>query len=126
MPADIFDDTPATLAPLDEEVETPQFRLADHVGQLAVFDVKNIETVTTKYGDKEAARVDVFLVDDGTQYNDALLFNTAPVQDLAAVAGRRVVRRIESYLSKKWNKEVLRLRKPTAEELAAAKKALAG
>lgn len=100
------------------------FRLLEHVGKVAVFEVQGPESVTTQYGDKTAIRANVTVVGGGT-YTDVLIFNSAPVDQLKGSTGQKVVAAIEEYKGMGGKGAAApRLVAPSAEQLKAAESAL--
>lgn len=122
----IFGSEPATLSAFkDREVGGDDFRLAEHVGKGVVLTVHGPKEVTTaNYGVKTAISVDAVVLEaDGTSksFQDALIFNAAPVDQLRNYAGQTIVAEIETYTAKSGTKAP-RLKAPSdAIQKAAAK-----
>ena len=98
------------------------FTMSEHVGRTAIFTVHGPKEVQTKFGPKTAISADVQVV-GGNRYSDVLIFSQVPVDQLKASTGQQVVAAIDSYETKTGNRAP-RLVAPTAEQLAAAEKAI--
>lgn len=132
MSVSVFGDQPKGLVAFNESAGSGDFRLRDHAGKAAVFTVLGPKQIQTEFGDKTAVSANVTVIEsDGstTDYSDALIFNKAPVDQLQGSTGQRVVAAIELYDTKRKEydgtaKMAPRLVAPTAEQLAAAEKAI--
>lgn len=101
----IFGDKPATLAAFqDRSSGGDDFRLAEHVGKGVIVEVLGPKEVQTNlYGPKTAINVNVVVLEaDGTgkKYEDALIFNAAPVDQLKGLAGQTIVAQVATYKSR--------------------------
>lgn len=101
----IFGDQPATLQSFkDREIGGDDFRLAEHVGKGVIITVLGPKEVqTANYGLKTAIAVNAVVLNaDGTgkAYDDALIFNAAPVDQLKGSAGQTLVAQITTYTAK--------------------------
>lgn len=105
MGLNIFGDQPATLTAFQERATGgDDFRLAEHVGKGVILTVIGPKEVpTANYGVKTAINVDAVVLEaDGTgkKYEDALIFNAAPVDQLKGLAGQTLVAQITTYTAK--------------------------
>ena len=125
----IFGDQPATLAAFQERpVGGDDFRLAEHVGKGVIVEVLGPKEVQTNlYGVKTAVNVNVVVLEaDGTgrRYDDALIFNAAPVDQLKGLAGQKIVAQVTSYKSKQGT-QAPKFEAPSEAVQAAANKYVA-
>jgi hypothetical protein len=68
-----------------------------HNGQLLLINVGDSETVNTSFGEKEAVRADVVILDGpdaGTRHDDTLVFPKLLVSQLKPRAGQKVLGRL--------------------------------
>lgn len=68
-----------------------------HNGRLLLFTVGDTDTVNTSFGEKEAVRADVAVLDGteaGTTYTDTLVFPKLLVSQLKSRAGQKVLGRL--------------------------------
>lgn len=122
----IFGDTPASLATFQESQRGgDDFRMAEHVGKGVILTVLGPKEVQTNlYGPKTAINVNVVVLEaDGTgkKYDDALIFNAAPVDQLKGLAGQTLVAQVTTYETKQKSRAP-KFEAPSAAVQEAAKK----
>ena len=100
----VFSSNPAGLQPFSDNFgEGDDFKMVDHIGKIVIVTVKGPEEVETKlYGRKTAIKADIITVEaDGPKkYSDVLIFNAAPVKQLADKAGQTFAAQIVTYKTK--------------------------
>lgn len=101
----IFGSQPASLSAFkDREIGGDDFRLAEHVGKGLIIKVHGPKEVqTANYGVKTAISVDVVVLNadgSGQRFEDALIFNAAPVDQLRGYAGQTIVAEVVTYTAK--------------------------
>ena len=109
-PLNVFGSKPAgsegLVAFADKGFDGDDFRLIEHVGKAAIIRVHGPEQVNTKNGLKTAVKADVTVIGNdgnGQKYENVLIFNQVPVQQLSEYAGQTTVARIDTYETKQGN-----------------------
>lgn len=122
---------PKAFAPKTHTDAAPaeRFRLSDHIGRTVAFDVHSVETIMTKYGEKDAVKADVTIIDGlvaGMTFGDVLLFQAAVVDSLRDCVDENepIVALVTEATSKSGN-AYLTLSAPTADQWSAAEKMFA-
>lgn len=119
------DSSPAGLSSfVDTGVGGDDFRMAEHIGAAVIVTVHGPKEVnTTNYGLKTAISCDVVVLDDdkgnGTRYENVLIFNAAPVDQMKGSAGQTLAATIGSYDTKQGGKAP-KFEEPTPEVVKAA------
>lgn len=130
MALSVFGDKPAGLTAFTDSGtgDGDDFRMAEHIGDAVIVTVHGPKEVNTaRYGLKTAISCDVVVLDGkggGTKYEDVLIFNAAPVDQLKNKAGQMIAATIGSYESKSGT-VAPRFEEPTPEVVKAAEKYLA-
>ena len=78
-----------------------------HNGRLLLLTIGGSETVNTSFGEKEAVRADVVILDGpeaGTRYDDTLVFPKLLVSQLKSRAGQKVLGRLGQGVAKPGQK----------------------
>lgn len=126
-PVNVFGAAPKAVAFAEEAGD--DFTLADYEGATVVLDVVGVEQVDTKkYGAKPAVRFSrVVVLGEGEPvvFDDVLLFQSAPVNQMKRLAGQRgIVASVVSY-SNDHGGPFYKFGTPEPAGLAAAEKFLA-
>ena len=132
MGLSVFGDNPATLTSFSDPGVGggDDFRMAEHVGAWVIVSVQGPKEVTTsQYGLKTAIACDVVVLDQkkegqGEKFENVLIFNAAPVDQMKGLAGQTVAATIESYNTKQGGKAP-KFGEPTPEVVKAAEAYLA-
>lgn len=123
---DVFGAAPKAVAFAEEAGD--DFTLADYEGATVVLDVVGVEQIDTKYGVKSAVRFSrVVVLGEGEPvvFDDVLLFQSAPVNQMKRLAGQRgIVASVVSY-SNDHGGPFYKFGTPEPAGLAAAEKFLA-
>lgn len=125
-PLNIFGDKPATLSAFQERpVGGDDFRLAEHVGKGVIVEVLGPKEVQTNlYGVKTAMNVNVVVLEadgSGKKYEDVLIFNAAPLDQLKGLAGQTIIAQVTTYKSKQGT-QAPKFEAPSEAVVAAANK----
>lgn len=129
MSVNVFGSAPAGSNGLeafaDKGFDGDDFRLVEHVGKSAIFTVHGPKNVNTRNGAKDAVQVDVVVLDGdkGQKFDNVLIFNQVPVDQLRGLSGRTTVAAITTYETKSGG-QAPKLDAPSESDLAAAKKYL--
>jgi len=104
------------------------FRLVDHVGEIVILKVHGVDQFRTKlYGVKPALVVDATLLTEdgqpGERFEQALIFNQTPIDQLEEFAGETTGARIEAYETPSG--QAVRLGELTDDELEIVETAIA-
>lgn len=106
------------------------FVWSDHKGALLIIEPTAVEAgIPTSFGEKEAVRADIRVVDGpdaGEVYTDTLIFPRALIGQLKSNVGRKVLGRVSQGQAKPGQQAPWLLSDPTPADVAAAKAALAG
>lgn len=126
MALSVFGNDPAGLSSfVDSGVgDGDDFRMAEHVGASVIVTVHGPKEVTTnKYGLKTAISCDVVVLGEkegeGTKYENVLIFNAAPVDQMKSSAGQTLAAKIGDYETKQGGRAP-KFEEPTDEVIKAA------
>lgn len=102
------------------------FTFEDHLDALLIIEVLAVESdIPTSFGDKDAVRANITVVDgphQGDVYADTLVFPRVLIGQLRSNVGQQVLGRLGQGNAKPGQKPPWRLEDPTAADLAAAEK----
>ena len=102
------------------------FTFEDHSGALLIVEVLAVETdIPTTFGDKDAVRANITVVDgdhEGDVYNDTLVFPRVLIGQLRSNIGEQVLGRLGQGNAKPGQKPPWRLEDPTPADVALAEK----
>lgn len=109
------------------EPDSPdQFKVADHVGSLALIAVNGHQPeFTTAYGTRAIIRCEIAIIDGptaGQRYGDAMLFQSKLVPQLRGSIGQTVLGRFAKGKPQPGQNAPLILDKPTHDDVAIAEK----
>jgi hypothetical protein len=109
--------------------DAPQFNMTEHLGDLLVIQVTDIQTgVVTEYGERDVIVADVHVIGrDSTisaTYEQTWLFGTVLFSQLKGKRGRTVLGVLEQGEKRPGKKPPWRLADPTDAQEAAALKAM--
>jgi len=106
------------------------FQWEDHKGALLIVEPTSVETgIPTSFGDKDAVRATITVVDGtdaGEVYSDTLIFPRALIGQLKSNVGKKVLGRVSQGNAKPGQKPPWLLSDPTPADVTAAKAVLAG
>jgi hypothetical protein len=101
----------------------------DHKGRLLLVEPKAFETgISTTFGDKDAVRADVTIIDAPgapVEFVDTLIFPGALIGQTRSLIGKQVLGRLGQGQAKPGQKPPWRLDDPTADDVEIGKKYLA-
>ena len=102
------------------------FTFEDHSGALLIVEVLAVETdIPTTFGDKDAVRANITVVDgdhQGDVYSDTLIFPRVLIGQLRSNEGQQVLGRLSQGNAKPGQKPPWRLEDPTPADVALAEK----
>lgn len=106
------------------------FQWEDHKGALLIVEPTSLETgIPTSFGDKDAVRATITVVDGsdaGEVYADTLIFPRALIGQLKSNVGKKVLGRVSQGNAKPGQKPPWLLSDPTPADITAGKAALSG
>lgn len=126
MGLSVFGDSPAGLSAFEDPGVGggDDFRMAENIGASVIVTVHGPKEVSTaNYGVKTAISCDVVVLRDdkgnGDKFENVLIFNAAPVDQMKGSAGQTLAAKIGSYDTKQGGKAP-KFEEPDAAVVAAA------